>query len=393
MGGRLVVLVTITVALTACTSKAEQPGGVVAPVDPTPSPSTAGRAANTSSRTATVNEKCFNRKPTIVGTPVADRLQGTRKRDVIVALGGNDVIGNLGEHDVVCAGVGDDVIRPRGRDSAFLVDLGPGDDRFLHAHAYSVGGGPGDDRIVVDSPVNVAGGPGDDHLQMTRTLSYRYPSNGPCVSFRSSSRSVRVDLERGWARGEGRDRVIGFRCLTATRHDDVIAGTDRRDGINALAGADLVHAGAANDVVSGGPNADRIYLGAGHDSGYGDQGWDRLYGESGSDVLEGWSEGDYLDGGTGDDQIYAALFCSIGGNSYDTAGLLDSAGNELFGGPGDDYLVGDKGNDRLDGGPGFDHGQGGYRDGRIDWIDATEHLIDGCLPHATVYALFPLRWN
>ena len=109
-------------------------------------------------------------------------------------------------------------------------------------------------------------------------------------------------------------------------------------------------------------------------------GWDRLYGEDGNDNLEGWSNGDYLDGGAGNDEIYAALLCSIGGNSYDTAGLMDSDPNELFGGPGDDYLVGDKGNDRLDGGEGYDVGQGGYRDGRIDWIESVDRIIDGCLP-------------
>ena len=122
-----------------------------------------------------------------------------------------------------------------------------------------------------------------------------------------------------------------------------------------------------------------MYLGAGDDFGQGEDGWDRIYGEDGNDNLEGWSDGDYLDGGAGNDDIYAAIFCAIGGNSYDTAGLWDAAPNELFGGSGDDYLVGDKGNDRVDGGTGYDVGHGGYRDGRIDWIESLEGPIDGCL--------------
>ena len=50
---------------------------------------------------------------------------------------------------------------------------------------------------------------------------------------------------------------------------------------------------------------------------------------------------------------------------------MDSDPNELFGGPGDDSLVGDQGNDRLNGCEGYDGGQGGYRDGRIDWIQSV----------------------
>ena len=38
-------------------------------------------------------------------------------------------------------------------------------------------------------------------------------------------------------------------------------------------------------------------------------------------------------------------------------------GNEVFGGAGDDFLAGDRGNDRLDGGSCFDSGAGGYYDG------------------------------
>ena len=61
---------------------------------------------------------------------------------------------------------------------------------------------------------------------------------------------------------------------------------------------------------------------------------------------------------------------------------MDDAGNELFGGPGNDYLVGDRGNDRLDGGPGYDWVQPGFRNRRVDWIEDTEKLVAGCLERA-----------
>ena len=85
---------------------------------------------------------------------------------------------------------------------------------------------------------------------------------------------------------------------------------------------------------------------------------------------------------------YAALFSAHGGNSYDTDGLMDDAGNELFGGPGDHYLAGDEGNDRRDGGSGIDDGLGGYRDHRVDWITSVEKPIEDCLSHVDMSAPF-----
>jgi Ca2+-binding RTX toxin-like protein len=208
------------------------------------------------------------------------------------------------------------------------------------------------------------------------------------LAFGGSSRGVRVDLADGRAGGEGHDTIVGFHCVYGSKFGDAIAGTATRDGAWGGAGYDLLRMRAGSDSADGGLHADQIYLGPGLDYANGQHGWDRLYGGAGEDNLEGWSEGDYLNGGAGNDQLYAALFCAIGGNSYDTAGLWDDAGNELFGGPGDDYLVGDRGNDRLEGGPGYDRVQPGYRDGRVDWIASTEQLVEGCLGFPELERLF-----
>ena len=327
--------------------------------------------------------ECFNRRATILGSQGDDRIVATQVPDVIVARGGDDVVTGLAREDRVCMGGGDDTVRSThaGFPSIWPIDLGPGDDRLRVVEATEVFGGPGRDRIVVArGPGELDGGAGADYVRSLMTRHPSYPQNGPCLRFLSATGPVHVNLGQGWARGEGRDRLINFRCLTGSRYGDRLVGSADKDGIVGGPGYDLVRAGAGNDQVDGGDQADRLYLGPGSDYGLGNLGWDRLYGEDGNDNLEGWSNGDYLDGGAGNDQIYAALLCSIGGNSYDTAGLMDSDPNELFGGPGDDYLVGDKGNDRLDGGEGYDVGQGGYRDGRIDWIESVDRTIDGCLP-------------
>jgi len=58
-----------------------------------------------------------------------DHLVGTPDRDVIVALGGDDVVERLDGADLVCAGAGNDSVRaPNG---VWKVDLGSGDDRVL----------------------------------------------------------------------------------------------------------------------------------------------------------------------------------------------------------------------------------------------------------------------
>ena len=64
-----------------------------------------------------------------MGNSRANRLRGTRRRDVIVAGEGNDVISGRGGRDLICAGAGKD-----------RVSAGAGDDAIL--------GGAGRDRIA-----------------------------------------------------------------------------------------------------------------------------------------------------------------------------------------------------------------------------------------------------
>ena len=54
--------------------------------------------------------RCAGKQATIVGSAGRDSLRGTRRADVIVALGGNDRIRGLGGNDLVCGGRGRDVL-------------------------------------------------------------------------------------------------------------------------------------------------------------------------------------------------------------------------------------------------------------------------------------------
>ncbi len=85
-------------------------------------------------------KKCLHERPTLVGTPGDDRIRATSSNDVIITLGGNDVIvGPNGAEwmDSYCTGTGDDqVFYYEGKVTTglsgsieFSIDLGPGDDR------------------------------------------------------------------------------------------------------------------------------------------------------------------------------------------------------------------------------------------------------------------------
>jgi uncharacterized delta-60 repeat protein len=104
--------------------------------------------------------RCAGKPATIVGTVRRDRLRGTRRADVIVALGGRDRISALGGADLVCGGRGDDRLsggagpdRLRGQQGRDRLSGGPGKDRLA--------GGPQRDRCI--------GGPARDRAQTCET--------------------------------------------------------------------------------------------------------------------------------------------------------------------------------------------------------------------------------
>ena len=90
--------------------------------------------------------RCAGKRATIVGSPRSDRLKGTRRADVIVALGGNDRIAAGRGNDLICAGNGNDTI-----------DGGVGNDRLYGQNGKDkLGGGSGKDAL--------SGGDGKDKL-------------------------------------------------------------------------------------------------------------------------------------------------------------------------------------------------------------------------------------
>jgi predicted extracellular nuclease len=105
-------------------------------------------------------ERCNGLSPTIRGTGDADRLTGTRGRDVILGLGGADTITGGNGDDVICGGAGNDTVS--GGNGADIELGGFGDDLLE--------GDRGDDTLI--------GGPGRDTLSQGQG-SGRLEQRGP----------------------------------------------------------------------------------------------------------------------------------------------------------------------------------------------------------------------
>jgi len=240
---------------------------------------------------------CAGREATIVGTPGPDRIQGTAGRDVIAGLGGVDTIEGGGGSDLICAGPGDDEVfggtgsdrilagagddsveGGTGSDTAFGGDGsdrlggGRGNDRLEGGpgdHDVSagdlgddlVGGGSGNrDEAIGGLGIDVAnGGPGDsDYVDggygFDRMIGG--PGEHDVASFatavaRPGGRGVFVSLERGIARGDGRDRLWDLEDLEGSAFADVLIGDDGDNDIDGGPGRDRLRGLGGTDRLSG----------------------------------------------------------------------------------------------------------------------------------------------
>ena len=391
-------------------------------------------------RTASV--RCGDKKATILGTPGNDRIVGRRGNDVIYGDGGNDrILGGASGNDRICGGPGDDRVEggkgndllygnggddrvEGGRGSDKAISGGRGRDRLSGgrgndvanggAGADHVDGGLGDDRVSggAGGRDRVVGGHGSDTAMggagsrdVVRGDLGRDRLDGGAggrdiVSYADASRSVTVDLPRGVAKGDGRDRLRRFEQVIGSPFSDGPAtpGVSRRrsaDGSRVLVvrgsvGADRIavtlsrgayvvssSAGFLASAVhgcrwSGGTKArcargvDIVTIAAEEGDDVvavrrvppgvrvriaGGPGADSLRGGPGDDVLEAGDDGDpdRLVGGGGDDALVGAR--------TDLPIPVGSGRSTMRGGKGSDVLIGGDpcDGDLYVGGPGEDN--------------------------------------
>jgi Tol biopolymer transport system component len=114
--------------------------------------------------------RCAGRIATILGTPGHDSIKGTNRKDVIVALGGDDTIHSYAKADVICAGPGRDQVDAGDNGEGGGSDLvlaGPGADRVVLGPELGRAFGEGGNDLLLGSKGGDAlyGGPGNDVLR------------------------------------------------------------------------------------------------------------------------------------------------------------------------------------------------------------------------------------
>jgi Ca2+-binding RTX toxin-like protein len=345
---------------------------------------------------------CFGQKPTLVGGPGPDNMQGTSRNDVMVGEGGNDTMNGGGGNDLICGNDGGDTIR--GGDGTDRLDGGTENDSLSgeagdDALDGSVGsdllqGGGGNDTIDGgggDDFDLLRGGPGND------TLTGRHSGQATPdeVDYGQAGGAVQVDLQKGTATGEGTDTLNGIDWLAGSAFNDVLTGNTAsnvinggpgNDRIDGGPGGDLLSGDGGDDVVNGGtgsgigavdtdylvytaaPGAVAVDFPAGKTSGWGNDTVSNIEGVFGSrfgDVLTGSDTGtSLLWGAAGDDELRGqgdddrALFSNpvdadLGRGTATGEGTDKLVGiSQLEGSKGSDRLTGDAKANLLIGGPG-----------------------------------------
>ena len=246
---------------------------------------------------------CGGLKATIVGNDKGNTIDGTARRDVVVARGGNDTIRGLGGNDVICGGEGADTILG-----------GDGDDRLYgEADLLKI------DRFgrIVKAGDTISGGAGNDTID----LGYdpRPASEGTQVvldgvTYANAPAAVVVDFRASSTvpiGAEGSDTVTGFDSgirVVGSPLGDTIKGTNSPDAVFARGGDDTVFGRGGDDTMvadtAGALGNDRLYGEAGDDTLTGSVGIDTFVGGSGSDTLGTTSESHQVfRGGSGIDTV------------------------------------------------------------------------------------------
>ena len=186
------------------------------------------------------------------------------------------------------------------------------------------------------------------------------------------------------AGGAGNDQLFGGDgkdILEGDDGEDELFGGAWNDGLFGGNGDDTLSGENGKDVLAGGKGDDTLFGGDGRDALYGGEGTDTVYGGAGNDFIFGTSLRDDVDADEYELIRSEMTDFETGQGFISGIGLLqqegfvrDTAGNELFGGEGDDRLILGS-NDVAFGGDGAD---GFYITDRIvDGGPATIEDFDG----------------
>ncbi len=278
---------------------------------------------------------------TLSGGGGNDTLIGGSGNDSLSGGDGNDILtGNLGD-DTFSGGTGTDLLVETGNSFTLAESLagtflsGLGIDAVSDIENVSLTGGNGNDTITTagfTGNVTLNGGAGDDILQ---------GGNGD-------------DSLVGGLGNDSIDGMAGNDSILGGDGSDTLSGGDGNDRVDGGAGSgDQVSGGLGNDVLIGGAGTGDLIVESGDVSMM-------LTASSltglGSDSLSGF-EGAQLKGGAGNNTLDASRFAfatTLWGGSGDDMLMGGAKSDVLNGEDGNDTLVGGVSNDVLDGGVGQD---------------------------------------
>lgn len=292
------------------------------------------------------------------GNDGSDRASGGDGGDVLYGgtrAAGRDDVGPADAGDILSGDTGHDVIvgdngtvddPSTGADAEAIPfdlagtspDAGRGDEIFGGSDDDTAYGGLGDDKVN--------GGGEADHLEGNNGSDIVHGDAGEDEvvggSFQQATTGVgRPDAGDVLHGDAGPDLVVGDNAVVTSG----VAAADttpvtRMRGFAQTHRAELLDLGTSPVLANSG--ADQVFGGEGQDVVLGQGGTDRLKGDAGDDYVEGGPDVDWVEGDLGDDDLVGGSSTPSGGSGPTTAGQPDTD-DAVFGGPGDDVVLGDNG--------------------------------------------------
>ncbi|RCJ35362.1 hypothetical protein A6770_16185 [Nostoc minutum NIES-26] len=303
-----------------------------------------------------------------------DTLLGGAGNDYLYGQDGSDrLYGSLG-NDYLYGGTANDTLE--GGDGNDYLYGENGNDNLI--------GGAGNDNFSGDvGDDSLDGGDGNDSLRESGDVNFTLSNN----QLSGLGNDTLMSIERVTLTGGISDNILdaaafsfGSVYLYGGLGNDTLFGGSGNDYLYGQDGSDRLIGNAGNDYLYGGTANDTLEGGDGNDYLYGENGNDRLISGAGNDNLSGGAGDDILEGGDGNDSLtesgdvnFTLTDTQLSGLGNDifssiervtlTSGISDNildataftvAGVYLYGGAGNDTVLGSSGKDSLYGQDGSD---------------------------------------
>ncbi len=314
----------------------------------------------------------------IIGTNGPDTLTGTSAGDVIIGLGGDDIIdGGDTNPNELYGGLGNDIFIVRVADDTIVENSGEGTDTVQTALDFYAlrdnlenltytgsNSGYGGFSGVGNAADNViTGGAGEDFLTGgagNNTLNGGGGTHDWAV-YETAPGGVTASLTAGSASANGyggADTLIGIANLVGSGFADTLTGdagfntifgNGGDDVLTGLGGNDTLVGGAGNDVLDGGTGLDGMFGGTGDDTYIVDTAIDEIVENAGegTDTVKVMTTSYRLQANVENAMFVGGFSGTLIGNADANVLTGGSGANVLNGGGGADTMIGGAGNDTF----------------------------------------------